>query len=136
MALSDLTVMKAIRQKMRFHEKRQSVLADNVANASTPGYRGRDLKTPDFFRVAAAGDPPGGVRPALTQPAHIPGKGYSNAGAFRKEKVEGYEVTPDGNGVVLEEQMMKIAENQMDFQMAASLYQRSVGLLKTAIGKR
>ncbi|WP_181707504.1 flagellar basal body rod protein FlgB [Chthonobacter rhizosphaerae] len=135
MGISDLTVMRAIREKLKFHEQRQTVLADNVANASTPGFRGRDLKAPDFFRVAAAGNPPAGVAPAVTNAAHLPGR-VSTAKAFKDEAVAGYEVTPDGNAVVLEEQMMKISQNQMDFQMATSLYQRSVGLLKTAIGKR
>jgi flagellar basal-body rod protein FlgB len=38
--------------------------------------------------------------------------------------------------VVLEDEMMKVAANQMDYQAAATLYQRSIGLLKTAVGKR
>lgn len=138
MAISDLTVMRAIREKLKFHEQRQTVLADNVAHSTTPGHRGKDLKAPDFFRMAAAGGPTGAaapVRPALTNAGHLPGRVLST-GRFKDETVAGYEVTPDGNAVVLEEQMMKIAENQMDFQMATSLYQRSVGILKTAIGKR
>jgi flagellar basal-body rod protein FlgB len=49
--------------------------------------------------------------------------------------VDGYEVTPDGNGVVLEEQMMKLSQNQMDYQVATSLYQRSIAILKTAVGR-
>jgi flagellar basal-body rod protein FlgB len=32
--------------------------------------------------------------------------------------------------------MMKVANNQMDFQAASSLYARGLGLLKTAIGRR
>ena len=36
----------------------------------------------------------------------------------------------------LEDEMMKVAANQMDYQAATSLYSRSLGLLKTALGKR
>ena len=41
-----------------------------------------------------------------------------------------------GNAVNLEDEMMKVAANQMDHQAAISLYSRSMGLFKTAIGKR
>ena len=47
-----------------------------------------------------------------------------------------YDVKPMGNAVNLEDEMMKVAANQMDHQAAISLYSRSMGLLKTAIGKR
>ena len=43
---------------------------------------------------------------------------------------------PTGNAVNLEDEMMKVAANQMDFQAATSLYSRSMGLFRTALGKR
>jgi flagellar basal-body rod protein FlgB len=43
---------------------------------------------------------------------------------------------PAGNAVNLEEQMLKVSANQMDYAAATSLYSRSLGLIKTAIGKR
>jgi flagellar basal-body rod protein FlgB len=48
----------------------------------------------------------------------------------------GYETRPAGNAVNLEDEMMKVSANQMDYAAATSLYTRSLGLLKTAIGKR
>jgi flagellar basal-body rod protein FlgB len=50
--------------------------------------------------------------------------------------INGFEVTPDGNGVTLEDEMMKVAGNQMDYQMVTSLYTRSVRLLRVALGKQ
>ena len=47
-----------------------------------------------------------------------------------------YETRPAGNSVSMEDQMMKVAGNQMDYQAATSLYTKSLGLLMTAIGKR
>jgi flagellar basal-body rod protein FlgB len=38
--------------------------------------------------------------------------------------------------VNLEDEMMKVAANQMDYQAASSLYIKSLGLIKIAIGKR
>lgn len=136
MSISDLPVVRAIREKMRFHGERQKVLAENIANATTPGYQGRDLRTPDFFRVAADAGLDGGLLPVRTSPAHLPGRPITNAGHLRAQGANGYEVTPDGNGVVLEEQMMKVADNQMEYQMATSLYQRGLGLLRTAVSRR
>jgi flagellar basal-body rod protein FlgB len=42
------------------------------------------------------------------------------------------ETTLDGNSVVVEEQMMKIAETRMDFETMVGLYQKSLGLLRLA----
>ena len=136
MAITDLTVFQALREKLKFHEHRQRVLAENIANASTPGYQGRDLERPDFFRMAAEVRSAGSVTTTTTKPGHLSAGFVDPSGKFRKERGLGYETTPDGNAVVLEEQMMKIADNQMDYQVASSLYQRSLGLLKTAVGRR
>ena len=46
-----------------------------------------------------------------------------------------FETTPDGNSVVLEDEMMKVAETQQDYQLATMLYGKSLGLLKMAVGK-
>ena len=136
MSMTDLPVLQALKGKLRFHETRQKVLAENVANAETPGYRARDIKAPDFFRMAVEGEGNDGVSTVLTNPMHIAGPLIDNNAPFRPEKVGGYEVTPDGNAVSLEDQMMKVTSNQMDYQTVTSLYQRSIGLLKTAVGKR
>lgn len=136
MSLTDLPVLRAIKDKLRFHETRQKLLAENVANADTPGYRGRDVKAPDFFRMAVEGERRTAVAPVTTSPLHIAVAPLTNAAGARAEKVDGYEVTPDGNSVSLEDQVMKVTQNQMDYQVASSLYMHSLGLLKTAIGKK
>ena len=45
-----------------------------------------------------------------------------------------YEIAPAGNAVVLEEQMMKIAETQIDYELTTILYRKNVHLLKMALG--
>ena len=50
-------------------------------------------------------------------------------------KVKSFEVRPSGNAVNLEEEMMKAGDNQSDYQLAASMYQKSLDTLKIAIGK-
>jgi flagellar basal-body rod protein FlgB len=54
---------------------------------------------------------------------------------FDSSKAKRFEVTPNGNGVNLEDEMMKVAQNQADYQLAASLYSKGLGLMKIAIGK-
>ena len=48
---------------------------------------------------------------------------------------ESAEEKPNGNNVDLEEQVLTMGQIQSDYQQAASLYRRSVGLLKIAIGR-
>ena len=71
---------------------------------------------------------------ARTADGHIAGIGQGDS-PFRSERSAGYEVRPTGNAVNLEQEMMKVAANQMDYQAVAALYSRSLGLLKTALGK-
>jgi flagellar basal-body rod protein FlgB len=62
------------------------------------------------------------------------GVGQTGSG-FRTERSASYEVRPTGNSVNLEQEMMKVAANQMDYQSVAALYNRSLSLIKTALGK-
>jgi flagellar basal-body rod protein FlgB len=55
---------------------------------------------------------------------------------FANDARGGLETTPLGNAVVLEDEMLKVAQTQMDHQAATALYSRGLGLLKTALGRR
>ena len=131
MPISEIPLFSMLRTRMQWHQERQKVLAENVANADTPNFRTRDLKALDFgSQVQAAGQ----VRVASTNPAHI--TGATASGAFASDRNNKYDVKPAGNAVNLEDEMMKVASNQMDYQAAISLYSRSMGLFRTALGKR
>jgi flagellar basal-body rod protein FlgB len=132
MAISDLPIFSMLRTRMNWHQERQRLLAENVANADTPGFRPRDLAPLDFGRQVQQAS--GQLQLALTSPSHLSGSG--GTGRFATERQGKYDVRPAGNAVNLEDEMMKVAANQMDHQAAISLYSRSMGLLKTAIGKR
>jgi flagellar basal-body rod protein FlgB len=131
MPVSDIPIFSMLRTKMQWHQERQRVLAENVANADTPQFRPRDLKPLNFGREMQSA---GQVRLASTDPAHITAS--SASGAFATERPGKYDVRPAGNAVNLEDEMMKVAGNQMDYQAAISLYSRSMGLFRTALGKR
>jgi flagellar basal-body rod protein FlgB len=132
MAISDIPGLSALRTSMQWHQQRQRVLAENVANADTPNYQSRDLVRPTAEGLAAGARP--GLTMVRTSPAHI---GFANGESdFAADRKGGIETRPSGNAVSLDEEMLKVAQNQMDYQAATSLYSRSLGLLKTAIGKR
>ena len=131
MPISEIPLFSMLRTRMQWHQERQKVLAENVANADTPNFRTRDLRALDFgSQVQAAGQ----VRVASTNPAHITGAAAN--GAFATDRNNKYDVKPAGNAVNLEDEMMKVASNQMDYQAAISLYSRSMGMFKTALGRR
>jgi flagellar basal-body rod protein FlgB len=128
-----LPLLSALTEKMKWHQARQSLLAENVANAETPGYQGRDLKAFGFeehMRNRSTAK----IETAATQPMHISVQG-TGADGFGPRRINSFEITPEGNGVTLEDEMMKVASNQLDYQTITAVYTRSLRLLKSALGK-
>lgn len=134
MAITDIPILSMLRMRLEWSQARQKVLAENVANSDTPNYRARDL-SPLKFEAPAEGAPATVSTVALsrTEGGHIAGFGSSSP--FRTQTKTSYEVRPDGSTVNLEEQMMKVAANNMDYQAATAVYTRSLRLIKTALGK-
>jgi flagellar basal-body rod protein FlgB len=130
MAISDIPIFSMLRTRMQWHQERQRLLAENVSNADTPNFRPRDLAEPKFERPAGPVAAPALVR---TNEAHIGGALGGDA-SFRSSR-EQFQIRPAGNAVNLEDEMLKVAANQMDYQSATALYGRSLGLIKTAMGR-
>lgn len=133
MPISDIPLFSMLRTRMHWHQERQHVLADNIANADMPKFRARDLVPPRMDQVSATASGPLGMM--RTASGHITGLTGDGSTQFQTSG-SGYEVRPSGNAVDLEDEMIKVAANQMDFQAATTLYTRSLNLLKTAFGKR
>ncbi|BCM81568.1 flagellar basal body rod protein FlgB [Methylobacterium indicum] len=134
MSVTDLPIVAMLRNRMQWQQTRQKVLAENVANADTPGFRARDLKAPRFQldgSVAAAGLP--GVGLARTSGVHLAGTGQ--AAPSEERTGTRFEMMPSGNAVSLEEEMLKAADNQSDYQLASLLYRKSLQTLRTAVGR-
>ncbi|SFG64374.1 flagellar basal body rod protein FlgB [Methylobacterium gossipiicola] len=149
MSVTDLPILGLLRTRMQWHQTRQKVLSENVANADLPGFKPRDLINPELgrgrggnpgagFGTLAMAQPVGaaGAGLAVTSPAHITIAQSGDGPGAASRQVKGFEVRPSGNGVNLEEEMMKSGDNQADYQLASSLYQKSLETLKIAIGKR
>lgn len=137
----DVPVLALLRQSMSFHADRQQVIAENVANANTPGYTPRDLDESDFhaaLRSQMSGGETGGrgaLRLTTTNAGHIPasGAGSGSSSLWQASESPDSETTVNGNSVVIEEQMVRAQENRMRYESAVTLYQKSIGLLRTAI---
>ena len=129
MAITDLPLLSQIKGRLTWLDERQRVIAENVANADTPGYVGRDLSQPADFAAALRGG--GGLQMARTSAAHIPAE-PQGATRFTSQAMPDSETTLDGNSVVVEEQMLKMAESRMAYDAAIGLYQKSMQMLRLA----
>ena len=129
--------------RLRWLDGRQRVLAQNVANANTPGYAARDLKELDFGAMVEASGPR--LAPVATNAGHI-GSPIAGAGAGvgtslgqarggEVVKSAGFETSPTGNSVTLEDEMVKVAETQMDYEAVTTLYTKGLGLVRMAVGR-
>lgn len=131
MTLSSISLFSALADKMRWHQARQGVLAENIANADTPGYVERDL-TP--FTFADEMKSVATVTTMATSPTHFSVSSGGDTAGFGSESSP-FEITPSGNGVTLEDEMMKVSGNDMDYQTVTALYTRSMAILRTALGR-
>lgn len=132
MGVADLPLLGQIHGRLTWLDERQRLIAQNVANSDTPGYVGRDLRAPTDF--AAAMREGSGLQMAQTRPGHMPVGGPNGApvARFTSEAAPDSETTLDGNAVVVEEQMLKMAESRMAYDAAIGLYQKSLAMLRLA----
>lgn len=133
MTTQNIGLFKGITAKMQFLDQRQRVIAQNVANADTPGYRPHDLKDVDFGRVLTKATKENRLRPVTTNNGHLAAHNEVESPKNRRQGMV-YEIGPDGNSVILEEQMVKATQTAMDYNLMTTLYQKNVGMLRTAIG--
>jgi flagellar basal-body rod protein FlgB len=133
MSINDLPVLSALRTKMQWHQERQRVLSENVSNSDTPNFKPRDLVEPKLDSTGAATGSVGSLAILRTSSAHIAQSGGGQS--FDQNNRAGFQTRPAGNAVSLEDEMLKVSANQMDYAAVTTLYSKSLHLLKTAIGK-
>lgn len=109
---------------------RQAVVAQNMANADTPGYVAREIKP---FQAMFETET-GGFVPLATRQAHL----NAPLQSFEIEvaDVRGAEADPNGNSVSLEDEMMKAVDVKRQHDKALAIYKSSLGILRSAIGRR
>jgi len=134
MAASLPPLFQLLSAKASFLQSRHAVLAQNVANADTPRYRPKDLVEPDFASALQA-------RPAAVAPVRLERSRPDHLAALptpptapRRQRLDGFEVAPAGNAVIIEEQLRLLGSTERGYQLATSVYGKYVGLMRTAIG--
>jgi flagellar basal-body rod protein FlgB len=131
MDIGQIPLFSALSKRMSWLTARQTVLAENVANANTPGYVAKDLKDLDFKSLIGHGKTSGPLQLAATEPGHFaPMQPNEPAPVVRAANGESL----DGNGVSLEEQMMKVSTNAADYSLITTLYKQNISMIKTALG--
>jgi flagellar basal-body rod protein FlgB len=132
MDYSSITLMKMMAVKMAYLSEKQDVLAQNVANIDTPGYKAKKLHDLDFNRLAMAESRRLKMR-ASTGGTSM--QGIRDTQNFRtEEQRKTYETTPVENSSSLEEQMAMVAQNKLEYTTATNLYSKTTGMFKTALG--
>ncbi len=123
-----LSLMDGLKARLQWLQARQSLVSSNIANANSPGFKPLDLQA---FKGNTGAS---GLAMAATDAHHLSTAGDS--AHPDRMRATPFETKPSGNAVSLEDEMTKLADIQLDYQMASQLYTKSLGLLKLAIGKR
>ena len=124
---AQIDTMRMARDLGAHAARRQRVIATNVANADTPGYRARDL--PKFEESLRRGS----LELRTTRAGHL-AAGLSGP-PFRAVEAEG-EPSPNGNTVSLEDEMVRSADAKREFDLSLAVMQSGLNLMRTAIGRR
>ncbi|WP_295489218.1 flagellar basal body rod protein FlgB [Sphingorhabdus sp. EL138] len=131
-------ILSGMQRALRQLDVRQRVIAGNLANSDTPGFKALDVKS-DFAnmvdqRVGKADNP----TVALTARMSELGAKSGNSLGVRSDVIvdnSATEIKPDGNSVNIEEQMMKMSQIQTEYITLINLYKKNISLFKSAIGK-
>ena len=108
--------------------ERQKLIAQNVANADTPGFRARDLgRFAETYRSGVAAE----MR--ATRPGHQ--TGVSWGGQDRAQDTTD-EPAPNGNTVSIEEEMIRTAQARREFDLSVAVTRSSLSMIRTSLGRR
>ncbi|MEO0999922.1 MAG: FlgB family protein [Pseudomonadota bacterium] len=135
----DLSVLRLAAGLAQHATARQSVIAENIANADTPNYIARDIVS---FADMVAGRPGSAgeigataLAPGTTRPGHFAMTARGGAFAAVEEDPAPGSISPNGNGVSLEDQMMRSAEVRMQHDLALGIYSKTLALMRLGLGR-
>jgi flagellar basal-body rod protein FlgB len=126
MDLSDVPLFALADRRLAWVDARQSLLAQNIANADTPHWQAHDLKP------FAAALQQASVQLVRTDPAHLVQAG---AGGVPGGGAVVAEQSPDGNSVAIDKELVKVADTDAAHELVTSLTKKYLGLVRTAIGR-
>ena len=107
---------------------RQNAVAQNIANADTPGYAARDLPSFESLYQSGRVDDMRATRAGHIGADHIVSTSY-------KVTADPDATSPDGNSVSLEDEMVKSVEVKRQHDLALAIYRSSLTVLRTSLGR-
>ncbi len=125
MDLMKTSLFAGLAGRLQFLAARTNVVAENIANADTPGFVARDLASPEFGKRVSA------HALKVSDPRHIAAPS-AVTGAARPHLAPDGEASLNGNKVSVETQMMKLSETRMDYQLASSVYRKGIEMIRLA----
>ena len=119
----DLTTIDTLQAALTYHRERHTVLAGNIANLDTPGYKPLDLTRSEGTGTTTL---------AVTEPGHI--ASVETPDTVTSFDDSGTTQGADGNAVSLERELSKIDANRARYATAAELVSRRLAMLRYAAG--
>jgi flagellar basal-body rod protein FlgB len=125
------TLFAAVKSRLGWLTQRQEVLSQNIANADTPRYRATDLKPFEFREILRQEKIQ--LNMDVTDASHQPGR-RKRIRDFSEQRVRHpFETSPNGNSVVLEEQMAKVNETHTKHRLVTQLYKKHLAMISQAV---
>lgn len=132
MDITNIGLFQLAEKRLAWADQRQQVLAQNVANSDTPGYRAKDIMP--FAKMLGQAMTSDAAAPVQTSPMHL--AGTLATGTARLDRMARPDAkAPDGNAVSLQDELTKVAETDQTQQFVLNLYHTYLGMFGTAIGK-
>ena len=127
MDLSKIPLLSGLAARLDFLASRTNVIAQNIANADTPDYVAKDLKTPNFKAMASAAS-----EMRVSDPRHMGAASGARPSTYAVQKAPDGEASLTGNQVSIETQAMKLSQTRQDYALAASIYRKGLSMLRIA----
>jgi flagellar basal-body rod protein FlgB len=126
----DITLLE---RSLDFRAKRNNLLAGNIANIETPGYKAKDLVFEQALGTALKSQEPGPMQ--TTNARHLDGRVSTPLQMVQPRVIQSANPvgSVDGNSVDLEREMAKLAENQINYQALTSMISHKFMQLRSAI---
>ena len=127
----NLTVFETAHAMAVHAGRRQAVIAQNVANADTPGFVARDLPSfQDMYGTADAA----ASRQRATRAGHLHGASFTEIEGMLQE--DRSFAAPDGNTVSLETEMLRATDAKRQHDRSLAIYKSALTILRTSLGRQ
>lgn len=117
------SLFRLVESKLSWLQQRQGILAQNIANLSTPGYVPQD--SPDFVSTLQST----GGSLTRTSPLHLAAIPSPSVDLLKKQQV-----APDGNRVTMEDELMKVADTESQARLGTAIYRQYLNMFSLALG--